>query len=103
MDFEQLMAEEDLETMADSIIEDAENEGLAGQEEFEQADLIMSGEENGMDAEPENLNETEEVVVEDISKLYDGFTSEDHVRMYLKDIGRIVKQKRGPPRQEGKT
>ena len=90
MGIEQLMAEEDKEIMAGSIMEDAEKECLVDQEEFDQVEFLLTGEDDRTGSEPENLNKIEEVPVADISEMYDSFASDDPVRMYLKEIGRYT-------------
>ncbi len=90
MSIEQLMAEEDLEMMAGGIMNDAVKEGLADQEEFDQADLLLADEDGSTGSEPENLSMTGEVLVEDISEMYGSIASDDPVRMYLKEIGRYA-------------
>ena len=72
MDIEQLITEDDLEMMADSVIENAETESLTDQETLDDADL--------------ELAESDE----ELTELYDSFASDDPVRMYLKEIGRYA-------------
>ena len=90
MDIEQLITEDDLEMMADSVIENAETESLTDQETLDDADLELAESDGDTASEPENLNDVEEVTAEELTELYDSFASDDPVRMYLKEIGRYA-------------
>ncbi len=90
MDNEQLITEDDLEMMADSVIENAETESLTDQETLDDADLELAESDGDTASEPENLNDVEEVTAEELTELYDSFASDDPVRMYLKEIGRYA-------------
>ncbi len=90
MDAEQLMTEEDLEMMADSMIGNTEKDVLADQEEIEDAEILLADTDGDALSEPENLSEVEEIPAEevtDLSGLMDSFSTDDPVRMYLKEIG----------------
>ena len=90
MDIEQLITEDDLKMMADSVIENAETESLTDQETLDDADLELAESDGDTASEPENLNDVEEVTAEELTELYDSFASDDPVRMYLKEIGRYA-------------
>ena len=91
MNAEQLMTEEDLVMMAESIIGNSEKESLADQEEIEDSDLLQTAADSETVSDPENLNGVEEIPLEevkDLNELMDSFSSDDPVRMYLKEIGK---------------
>ena len=91
MSVDQLMTEEDLENMADSIVKAVDEESLADQEEIEIGDdLLLPDEDLDLSDEPEDLSKIEEVPVEevkDLSGLIESVSTDDPVRMYLKEIG----------------
>ena len=88
MNDEELM-NEDLEMLAEKVIEESETEAMNVQDEIED-DLLLPVAEDISEEEPENLDDVEEVPVEevkDLKGLMDSFSTDDPVRMYLKEIG----------------
>ena len=88
MNDEELM-NEDLEMLAEKVIEESETEAMNVQDEIED-DLLLPVAEDISEEEPENLDDVEEVPVEevkDLKGLMDSFSADDPVRMYLKEIG----------------
>ena len=93
MNVEQLVSGEDLERVADSVIVNAEKEIFPDREEYEETDFLVSDSDSDSIPEPENLDDVEEVPVDeikDLTELADGFSSDDPVRMYLRDIGKYT-------------
>ncbi len=92
MSTEQLMTEEDLTAMADSMLGSPAAEALSAQEEIPDAELLRD---EGVDdgPEPETLKDEEEIPDEEIKNidgLIDSFSTDDPLRMYLKEIGRYA-------------
>ena len=88
MNDEELM-NEDLEMLAEKVIEESETEAMNVQDEIED-DRLLPVAEDISEEEPENLDDVEEVPVEevkDLKGLMDSFSTDDPVRMYLKEIG----------------
>ena len=91
MQEDNLITEETLEALADSILEKADSDGLGGQDALDGADLFPEGDFSTAQ-EPEDLTGVEEVQVEDVKVLAEyaeSSASDDPVRMYLKEIGNV--------------
>ncbi len=91
MQEDNLITEETLEALADSILEKADSDGLGGQDALDGADLFPEGDFSTAQ-EPEDLTGVEEVQVEDVKVLAEyaeSAASDDPVRMYLKEIGKV--------------
>ena len=91
MNSEHLTTEEELEKLADSVIERAAADGASVPEEIPETELLREADDNADTAEPDDLTGVEEIPAEEIRDL-DGlmgdYPSNDPVRMYLKEIGR---------------
>ena len=88
MNDEELM-NEDLEMLAEKVIEESETEAMNVEDEIVE-DLLLPVAEDISEEEPENLDDVEEIPVEevkDLKGLMDSFSTDDPVRMYLKEIG----------------
>ncbi len=94
MSADYLMTEEELEKMAENILDAGETTDLSAQAELPEKDLLpgdaAAASEADPDAEPETLKDVEEVPPEELQNLdamMDEYASDDPVRMYLKEIG----------------
>ena len=99
MSEEQRMTEEELERMADSILDAGVGADLTAQDEIPEADFLRTDSDSdavtGAETapEPENLSDVEEIPPEELSNLdamMDGVSADDPVRMYLKEIGQYA-------------
>ena len=87
-----LYSDEHLETAADSILEDAGKERISDRQEIEIDEILLTDTDSDSFTESENLNRSEDVLIEevqDIDHLMESFSSDDPVRLYLKEIGRF--------------
>ena len=92
MDNEHLMTEEELEAAVDNFTENTDNSILVGQEEIAELELILPDIDFTEESEPENLDDVEEVPIieeKDLTEFVENYSSDDPIRMYMKEIGSV--------------
>ena len=93
MKTEQMMTEEKLEAAMEEMSGDAEIAAMSDWDDMEETELFLADPDLTEAEEPENLNDVEEVPAEEVSNLtemMESLSTDDPVRMYLKEIGRYA-------------